>query len=481
MVRCRLAAASRGKPRSWREAVAKSKPRGCADAPSGAKHRLPGKDRPGEDGTMSLAEAETATKADVGAEMAAIGQAARNAARRLANATTAEKNRALVAMAAAIRQSVATILAENALDVADARQANLAASFIDRLSLDPKRIEAMAAGIDQIAALPDPVGTVLAAWDRPNGLHIERVRTPLGVIGIIYESRPNVTADAGALCLKAGNAAILRGGSDSFRSSAAIHACLVTGLEFAGLPKEAIQIVPTRDRAAVGLMLAGLRGAIDVIVPRGGKSLVARVQDEARVPVFAHLEGVCHVYVDRAADLEMAKAIVVNAKMRRTGVCGAAETLLVDAKVADEYLRPLVEALQQAGCHVRGDEATRAAAPGITPAVESDWSTEYLDAVIAVKVVDGVKAAIDHIERYGSHHTDAIVTGDRRAANRFLAQVDSAIVLHNASTQFADGGEFGMGAEIGIATGRMHARGPVGVEQLTSFKYRVRGSGQVRP
>jgi glutamate-5-semialdehyde dehydrogenase len=339
----------------------------------------------------------------------------------------------------------------------------------------------MAHGLDEIAALPDPVGTVMAAWDRPNGLRIERVRTPLGVVGIIYESRPNVTADAGALCLKAGNAAILRGGSDSFRSSAAIHRCLAAGLTAAGLPAAAIQMVPTRDRAAVGLMLAGLDGTIDVIVPRGGKSLVSRVQDEARLPVFAHLEGVCHVYVDAAADLAMAEEIVVNAKMRRTGVCGAAETLLVDGAVAATHLKPLVDALQAAGCAVRGDEATRAAADGVMPASEDDWSCEYLDAIIAVKVVDGLDAAIDHIERYGSHHTDAIVTNDQAAADRFLAEVDSAIVLHNASTQFADGGEFGMGAEIGIATGRMHARGPVGVEQLTSFKYRVRGSGQVRP
>ena len=344
----------------------------------------------------------------------------------------------------------------------------------------PKRVEAMATGIEEIAALPDPVGTVLAAWDRPNGLHIERVRTPLGVIGIIYESRPNVTADAGALCLKAGNAAILRGGSDSFRTSGAIHACLVAGLEAAGLPKEAIQFVPTRERIAVGYMLSGLNGAIDVIVPRGGKSLVARVQAEARVPVFAHLEGICHIYVDRDADLEMAKAIVVNAKMRRPGVCGAVETLLVDGKVADTHLKPLIVALKEAGCMVRGDERSRAVVPGVTPATEGDWSTEYLDAIISVKVVDGIKEAIDHIERYGSHHTDAIITNDQAAADRFLSRVDSAIVLHNASTQFADGGEFGMGAEIGIATGKMHARGPVGVEQLTSFKYRVRGTGQVR-
>ncbi len=430
---------------------------------------------------MSLAEAQTEKCTDIGAEMRAVGRAARAAARRLSRATTAEKNRALAAMAASIRDSADVILAENALDLAAAREAKLAGSFLDRLTLTPGRIEAMAKGIEEIAALPDPVGAVLAAWDRPNGLHIERVRTPLGVIGVIYESRPNVTADAGALCLKAGNAAILRGGSDSFRSSSAIHACLVAGLKAAALPEEAIQFVPTRDRAAVGLMLTGLEGNIDVIVPRGGKSLVARVQMEARVPVFAHLEGINHVYVDREADLEMAKSIVVNAKMRRTGVCGAAETLLIDARIAERYLKPLIEALQQAGCRVRGDERSRNVVPGVTPAVESDWSTEYLDAIIAVKVVDGVKDAIDHIERYGSHHTDAIVTNDKRTAQRFMAEVDSAIVLHNASTQFADGGEFGMGAEIGIATGRMHARGPVGVEQLTSFKYRVTGNGQIRP
>jgi glutamate-5-semialdehyde dehydrogenase len=431
---------------------------------------------------MSVAAiAKPEAPADIATEMKAIGRAAREAARRLGVAMTKEKNAALAAMAAAIRKHAATILAENALDLADAAKEKLAASFIDRLTLTPERVEAMAKGIEEIAALADPVGTVLAAWDRPNGLHIERVRTPLGVVGIIYESRPNVTADAGALCLKAGNAAILRGGSDSYRSSGAIHRALVEGLEAAGLPAEAIQMVPTRDRAAVGHMLAGLGGAIDVIVPRGGKSLVARVQQEARVPVFAHLEGVCHVYVDRAADLDMAKRIVVNAKMRRTGVCGAAETLLVDRTVAATHLKPLVEALQKAGCLVRGDAETRAAVAGVTPAVESDWSTEYLDAIIAVKVVAGIKEAIDHIEKYGSHHTDAIVTADPKAAERFLNRVDSAIVLHNASTQFADGGEFGMGAEIGIATGRMHARGPVGVEQLTSFKYRVRGNGQIRP
>jgi glutamate-5-semialdehyde dehydrogenase len=332
-----------------------------------------------------------------------------------------------------------------------------------------------------VATLDDPAGKVTERWTRPNGMTIERVRVPLGVIGVIYESRPNVTADAGALCLKAGNAVILRGGSESQRSNQAIHAALAEGLAVAGLPEAAIQLVPTRDRAAVGMMLAGLDGAIDVIVPRGGKSLVARVQDQARVPVFAHLEGICHVYVDKGAALDMAKSIVLNAKMRRTGVCGAAETLLVDRAAAPTHLRPLLAMLIEAGCEVRGDDAARSADPRVKPAGEQDWSTEYLDAVISTRVVDGVDGAIAHIERYGSHHTDTIVTDDQRAADRFLNEVDSAIVLHNASTQFADGGEFGFGAEIGIATGRFHARGPVGVEQLTTFKYRVRGSGQVRP
>ncbi len=418
---------------------------------------------------------------DIAADMIALGQHARAAARHLANATTATKNAALLEMAAALRRNEKEILKANAVDVATAKTSGAAMSFIDRLTLTPDRIEGMAKGIEEIAALPDPVGAVIAEWDRPNGLHIERVRTPLGVIGIIYESRPNVTADAGALCLKAGNAAILRGGSDSFHSSSAIHRCLVEGLTAVGLPATAIQTVPTRDREAVGQMLSGLDGTIDVIVPRGGKSLVERVQKEARVPVFAHLEGICHVFVDRAADLEMAKAIVVNAKMRRVGVCGAAETLLVDEAVASSHLKPLVEALQEAGCTIHGDATTLNAVAGAVPATEADWSTEYLDTNIAVKVVAGVDDAIGHIARYGSQHTDAIVTADQAAADRFLNEVDSAIVIHNASTQFADGGEFGMGAEIGIATGRMHARGPVGVEQLTSFKYRVRGTGQVRP
>jgi len=429
---------------------------------------------------MSIAEFAPA-KTDIAVEMAAIGRSARAAARVLALATTTAKNAALAGAAAAIRNNADAILAANARDLADAEKQKIGASFVDRLKLTPERIAAVAKAIEDVAALPDPVGTVIAAWDRPNGLRIERVRTPLGVIGIIYESRPNVTADASALCLKAGNAAILRGGSDSFRSSAAIHRCFVEGLEKAGLPAGAIQLVPTTDRAAVGLMLSGLDGAIDVIVPRGGKSLVARVQEEARVPVFAHLEGVCHVYIHKSADLAMAEKIIVNAKMRRVSVCGAAETLLIDRAVVGTHLKPLVEALKTAGCAVRGDETTRSLIADVTPATEADWSCEYLDAVISAKVVDDLDAAIAHIERYGSHHTDAIVAGDKAAADRFMAEVDSAIVLHNASTQFADGGEFGMGAEIGIATGKMHARGPVGVEQLTSFKYRVRGTGQVRP
>jgi glutamate-5-semialdehyde dehydrogenase len=418
---------------------------------------------------------------DLAATMADIGQAARAAARVLALAPTAQKDRALNAMAAAIRAQKAAILAANAEDLAEARSGGAAPAFLDRLALDDARVEAMATGIEVVAGLKDPVGAVTEAWTRPNGMIIERVRVPLGVIGIIYESRPNVTADAGALCLKSGNAAILRGGSDSLRSSRAIVAALAQGLREAGLPEAAIQLVPTRERAAVGLMLTGLNGAIDVIVPRGGKGLVARVQTEARVPVFAHLEGVCHVYVDKAAKLEMAKQIILNAKMRRTGVCGAAETLLVDRAAAATHLKPLVEMLLDAGCEIRGDRDTQGVDPRVKPASEEDWGTEYLDAIIAVKLVDGVDAAIAHIERYGSHHTDAIVTEDAAAAEKFLVQVDSAIVLHNASTQFADGGEFGFGAEIGIATGRLHARGPVGVDQLTTFKYRIHGNGQIRP
>ncbi|HEY8267560.1 MAG TPA: glutamate-5-semialdehyde dehydrogenase, partial [Xanthobacteraceae bacterium] len=353
--------------------------------------------------------------------------------------------------------------------------------FLDRLSLDAKRVSIMADGVDAVAALPDPVGQVTASWTRPNGLKFERVRTPLGVVAVVYESRPNVTADAGVLCIKAGNAVILRGGSESFRSSGAIHKALVEGLSAEGLPADAIQLVPTRDRAAVGHLLTGLNGNVDVVVPRGGKDLVGRVESEARIPVFAHLEGICHVYVHAPADLDMAKKIVLNAKMRRTGVCGAAETLLVDRALAATHLQPLVQMLIEAGCEIRGDDATRAADKRVVAATEQDWSTEYLDAILSVKVVDGLKAAIDHIGRYGSSHTESIVTGDNKAAEAFLREVDSAIVLHNASTQFADGGEFGFGGEIGIATGRLHARGPVGAEQLTSFKYRVHGSGQTRP
>jgi glutamate-5-semialdehyde dehydrogenase len=419
--------------------------------------------------------------ADIAGTMADIGRRARSAARLLALAPAEQKDRALEGMAAAVRDQASAILAANADDAAEARSGGVTGAFLDRLSLDAARVQAIAAGIDVVRALKDPVGIVTESWTRPNGMRIERVRVPLGVIGIIYESRPNVTADAGVLCLKAGNAAILRGGSDSMRSSRAILAALGEGLQAAGLPAASIQLVPTRDRAAVGLMLQGLDGNIDVIVPRGGKGLVARVQAEARVPVFAHLEGVCHVFVHRAASLDMAKKIVLNAKMRRTGVCGAAETLLVDRACAATHLKPLIDGLSEAGCEIRGDAATLAADKRVKPATEEDWATEYLDAIIAVKVVDDLSAAIAHIERYGSHHTDAIITDDRAAAETFLREVDSAIVLHNASTQFADGGEFGFGAEIGIATGRLHARGPVGVDQLTTFKYRIHGSGQTRP
>ena len=418
---------------------------------------------------------------DIAGIMRDIGQRARAAAHRLALASSADKNAALAAMAKALHARRSEILVANAEDLADARKANMTPALLDRLTLDDGRIAAMADGIEVIRGLKDPVGVVTESWTRPNGMIIERVRVPLGVIGIIYESRPNVTADAGALALKAGNATILRGGSDSLRSARAIHAALAQGLLDAGLPEDAIQLVPTRDRAAVGEMLTGLSGTVDVIVPRGGKGLVSRVQAEARVPVFAHLEGVCHVFIDKAASPDMARKIVLNAKMRRTGVCGAAETLLVDRTVADRQLKPLVAMLIEAGCEVRGDKTVQAVDARVKPAGEDDWSTEYLDAIIAAKVVDGLDAAIAHIERYSSHHTDAIVTDDAKAAEKFLREVDSAIVLHNASTQFADGGEFGFGAEIGIATGRLHARGPVGVEQLTSFKYRVRGTGQIRP
>ena len=406
---------------------------------------------------VQIVEPET----DVRAAMREVGAKARVAAREVANAPAEKKNRALLAAARILRERAGEILAANELDCADARAKDLSAALIDRLTLNPARIEAMALGVEEVAALPDPVGRVLATYTRPNGLVIERVATPLGVVGVIYESRPNVTADAGALCLKSGNAVVLRGGSDSFRSSAAIQACLVAGLKEAGLPEAAISRAPFAAREAVGEMLEGLGGALDVIVPRGGKSLVERVQREARVPVFAHLEGVVHVYVDRAADFDKALKIVVNAKMRRTGVCGAAETLLVHRAVAPFLLGKLIDALIKAGCAVRGDEAAREADARVTPASEEDWRTEYLDAIISVGVVDSLDAAIDHIETYGSHHTDCIVTEDKAAAERFLKEVDSAIVLHNASTQFADGGEFGFGAEIGIATGP-HARARAG-------------------
>ena len=430
---------------------------------------------------MPAAVQRLESDAEVRTAMRALGAAARKAQRALANASSEQKILALTAAARRLRERAPEVLAANACDLAEGEAKGLTAAFLDRLELNPARVEAIARGLEEVAALPDPVGRVLATFARPNGLLIERVATPLGVVGVIYESRPNVTADAGALCLKSGNAVVLRGGSDSFYSSAAIHACLVDGLREAGLPEAAIARAPFASRAAVGEMLEGLGGTLDVIVPRGGKSLVERVQREARVPVFAHLEGIVHVFVDRAADLDKAVKIVVNAKMRRTGVCGAAETLLVHRDAAAAMLKPLIEALILEGCAIRGDKAAQAADPRVTQATEADWRTEYLDAIISVRVVDSLHAAIYHIETYGSHHTDAIVTEDKAAAERFLKEVDSAIVLHNASTQFADGGEFGFGAEIGIATGRMHARGPVGVEQLCTFKYRVRGDGQTRP
>jgi glutamate-5-semialdehyde dehydrogenase len=418
---------------------------------------------------------------DLPALMNELAGGARAASRVLSLAPPEQKNRALKAMERAVRANAAAILAANAEDVADVRSSGATGAFIDRLTLTQARIDAMADGIATVREISDPVGVVTESWQRPNGMVIERVRVPLGVVAVIFESRPNVAADAGVLCLKSGNAVILRGGSDGFRSCRAIHECLVRGLREAGLPEASITLVPTRDRAAVGLLLSGLNGGIDVIVPRGGKSLVARVEADARVPVFAHLEGVNHVYVDRGADLAMAKSIVLNAKMRRTGVCGAAETLLVDRAGANTNLKPLVEMLLDSGCEVRGDDAVQRIDARVKPASDEDWDTEYLDAIIAAKVVDGVDGAIAHIHDHGSHHTDAIVTEDESTARKFLNEVDSAIVLHNASTQFADGGEFGFGAEIGIATGKFHARGPVGVEQLTSFKYRIHGTGQTRP
>jgi len=427
------------------------------------------------------AAANSIASTDIATVMTALGREAVSAAGVLALASTAKKNDALARIATSLRAHVRDLLAANVMDMDAARAKGLSGAMLDRLALDEKRVEAMARGVEEIAALADPIGTTIAHWTRPNGLDISRVRVPLGVVGIIYESRPNVTCDAGALCLKSGNAAILRGGSESVHSSRAIHACLVEGIVAAGLPAASIQLVPTTDRAAVGYMLSSMTDFIDVVVPRGGKSLVARVQQEARVPVIGHLEGVCHVYVDRDADPAMARAIVKNAKLRRTGICGSAETLLVDRAGAATHLAPVVRDLLDAGCEVRGDAEVQKVDARVKQATEQDWYTEYLDAIISARVVDGVDAAIEHIAKYGSAHTESIVTSNAATAQRFLDRVDSAIVLHNASTQFADGGEFGMGAEIGISTDRFHARGPVGVEQLTSYKYVVRGSGQVRP
>ncbi len=417
---------------------------------------------------------------DLEAQMHRLGRAAREAARAMAAAPRSAKDRALEAGARALRERCGEILEANARDMAAARDKGLSGAMLDRLELDPRRVEAMAAGLEAIAGLEDPVGTELARWRRPNGLDIARVRVPLGVVGIIYESRPNVTADAGALCLKAGNAAILRGGSESFHSSRLILDCLRQGIAEAGLPEAALQSLPTTDRAAVGIML-GMHEHIDVIVPRGGRSLIERVYAESRIPVLAHLDGLCHLYLHEAADPAMAVEIALNAKMRRTGICGAAETLLCDRVAAERLLPPVLDALIAAGCEIRGDEEVCRMEPRAVPATEEDWRTEYLDAILSVRLVGGLEEAIAHIDAYGSHHTDSIVTEDRAAAEAFLARVDSAIVMHNASTQFADGGEFGMGAEIGISTGRLHARGPVGVEQLTTFKYLVRGTGQTRP
>lgn len=410
-----------------------------------------------------------------------LGQRSRAAARSLARATTAQKDRALRAAAAAIRGGQDEILAANARDMESARARNLSKAMLDRLLLDAARVEGMARSVDEVIALADPVGQVMAEWSRPNGLMIQRVRVPLGVIGIIYESRPNVTADAGALCLKSGNAVILRGGSESFHSSAAIHDCLQRGLREAGLPEDAIQMVPTTDREAVGYLLSSMQEFVDVIVPRGGRSLIERVLKEARVPVIGHLEGICHTYVHRSAGVDMAKTVTLNAKMRRTGICGATETLLIDRDCLDTHYQPIADALVAAGCELRGDATICARDPRAKPATEEDWRTEYLDAIISVRAVGGVEEAIEHITRYGSGHTECIVAEDAAVVERFFRDLDSAILLHNASTQFADGGEFGMGAEIGIATGRIHARGPVGAEQLTSFKYLVRGQGQARP
>ncbi|MEE8220677.1 MAG: glutamate-5-semialdehyde dehydrogenase [Woeseiaceae bacterium] len=410
-----------------------------------------------------------------------LGRRAREAASELALCPGSQRNQALQAAADSIRDSADAILDANRIDMEAAEKLGLSAPLLDRLALNPERLESMATGLETVVELPDPVGRVLAEWDRPNGLHIQRVAVPLGVIGIIYESRPNVTVDAAGLCTKSGNAAILRGGSESFQSNQAIFRSLAEGLAAAGIPRAAIQMVPTTDRAAVGYLLSSMGDTIDVVVPRGGKSLIERVQAEARVPVIGHLEGICHVFLHESADEDMAREIVLNAKMRRTGICGAAETLLVDRKAASRLIPGVVDALIDAGCEVRGDEAVREIASEAKTADEQDWHTEYLDAVISVRIIDGVEGAIEHIRLYGSGHTESIVAEDEVAVRKFLTDVDSAIVMHNASTQFADGGEFGMGAEIGIATGRIHARGPVGAEQLTSYKYVVRGNGQVRP
>jgi glutamate-5-semialdehyde dehydrogenase len=428
---------------------------------------------------MSSTSKQLAT--DIAQITTQMGRQARAAASALAKAGSAQKVDALLASAAAIRAQSAAILQANSLDMEAAKARDLSGSMLDRLLLTEERVETMAAGVEQVAALDDPIGAVMTEWDRPNGLHIQRVRVPLGVIGIIYESRPNVTADAAALCLKSGNAVILRGGSESFNSSKAIHACFEQGLAGAGLPLEAVQMVPTRSRDAVGMMLAGLDGCVDVIIPRGGKNLIARVQQDARVPVIGHLEGLCHIYVHPSADIQMAVDVVLNAKMRRTGICGAAETLLIDRDALGTHLPAIVDALDEAGCELRGDDEVCARDARIGSATEADWTTEYLDAILSIRMVDGIDAAISHIETYGSGHTEAIVAEDAVVVERFFQNLDSAILMHNASTQFADGGEFGMGAEIGIATGRIHARGPVGAEQLTSFKYVVRGSGQTRP
>ena len=427
---------------------------------------------------MSLAEV---VSNDIPTLMLELGRKARVAASKLATASAERKYAALIGAAEAVRNHKADILAANAVDMENAEAKGMTKAFQDRLLLTEARLDGIIDALHTIAELPDPVGAIIAEWDRPNGLHIERVRTPLGVIGVIYESRPNVTADAGALCLKSGNAVILRGGSDSVHSSRALVDCLRLGLKLAGLPEDGVQLVPTTDRSAVGELLGGLGGAIDVIVPRGGKSLVARMQAEARVPVFAHLEGLVHVYIDRSADLDKAVSITLNAKMRRTGICGAAETLLVHKDVVSTHLKPIIDALVAKGCEIRGDATVQSLIAEAKPATEEDWKTEYEDAIISVKVVDSVEAAIAHIEKYSSHHTEAIIAEDPLAVEKFFNEIDSAILVHNASTQFADGGEFGFGGEIGIATGKMHARGPVGVEQLTSFKYRVRGNGQLRP